>query len=851
MKNKFLEFVRTINSPITLALIASNLLVYFLQLANGVSGLSPSPSELLAWGGNMAALSLTGEAWRLLTSVFVHAGLLHLLMNSYMLYLVGEKAEHLYGKFSVLLMYLAGGVLAGLASAVWQSSRIEKIRHVPTLFGLQESVIFEHVVTVGASGAIMAIAGALLVKMLAGQAQQQPDQNLPVDNSFRNALIQIVAINLVMGFMIKEIDQAAHVGGLIAGALMAGAILLLSKRPELRSAAPAVVTAVAVGIAVLVIRAAGNDEKLLGYKERIESEKRAAEKAVIAKNNTQLAAEAYRTAVKNLPVPVLHKVAQGRVLTFGGCTNAMSISEDEKYAYVVDSLQNRLIAVNLDTGGVQHTVQGPKAVEVKRMQQQGASCAGSGASSLVVLPDRQVALVPSMYPDTVAVIDLTSWALKRKLPVGRGPHEIVISNDKKRAYVSNASSNTVSVIDLDQWQVFHTLQLKADSSAKEVTSSMWLSADDATLFYFNRDTLNFDGYDTRTFKYSKTVESSGFIYSVKDHATSKDIKYVLKLDFLYTVISDSVQPKESWGLCPSTAADSFDVYPGKDGLELLATAHARDKDFYHAKIADLNSLATLGTYPMPSEPVQVKFSKDGKKLFALGRGGTISIVDPQKRVRTESKDLSLCIPPEYTTGDEVTEDYGNDRYEIETNALRTAFDAALADSNSLQTFMEVSQKIAAASPYVERYAFQLADHSTKLLINRIEKRDYKSAEEIVRHYVNNILPHAGADEKTADVASNALVLSVVTQNDAVADTTFKKLLGPDFDITSEKNNILLYNLACYYAVHKDKENMIKAIRQAVSRGKTAAQFMADSDFKDYLDDVDFQNALTAPKGRSQ
>ena len=99
-------------------------------------------------------------------------------------------------------------------------------------------------------------------------------------------------------------------------------------------------------------------------------------------------------------------------------------------------------------------------------------------------------------------------------------------------------------------------------------------------------------------------------------------------------------------------------------------------------------------------------------------------------------------------------------------------------------------------------------------------------------------------KKSEDVASNALVAANESvYNDDLAALVFAKLLGSNYDITMIKNDILLFNLACYYSIHKEKKLMLIATQQALRHGKKAQQFMADTDFKQYWGDVDFQGVL--------
>ena len=128
----------------------------------------------------------------------------------------------------------------------------------------------------------------------------------------------------------------------------------------------------------------------------------------------------------------------------------------------------------------------------------------------------------------------------------------------------------------------------------------------------------------------------------------------------------------------------------------------------------------------------------------------------------------------------------------------------------------------------------------------MKKRDFGLAQKVLDNYIDNLLPFAGLDLKSSDVASNGIVLGIVTKNDEISDKVFEKILGPDFLIQFTDNNILLFNLACYYATHNEKDNLLQATRQALYYGKEAEQFLSDGDFKPYLQDKDFTDLFKKP-----
>jgi len=156
--------------------------------------------ELIAWGANVGALTFSGEWWRLLTNIFLHGGLLHIAFNMWALWNLGQLCESLYGRWTYATIYLTCGVGASLASAAWHP-------YVPS---------------VGASGAIFGLAGALIAAFKLGEFSV-PRSAL---TGTLRSLGAFVVYNLVFGFALPGIDNSAHVGGLVTG-LIVGALIAL------------------------------------------------------------------------------------------------------------------------------------------------------------------------------------------------------------------------------------------------------------------------------------------------------------------------------------------------------------------------------------------------------------------------------------------------------------------------------------------------------------------------------------------------------------------------------------------------------------------------------------------------
>ena len=199
-------------SRAAIVLVALNVGIWLLQLATGVSPWHAESPTLIAWGGNLPLFTLTGDTWRLFTSMFLHGGVLHLGLNMLALRMTADRTADEFGTVRMLVIYVAGGILASCASALWAERHASL--EVPTAL---------LTVSVGASGAVMAQFGALLVALVITPPRFVP---LPVDKrpGIDRGLVVIVALNVGFGFVFPHVDQAAHIGGLLGG-MAVGALM--------------------------------------------------------------------------------------------------------------------------------------------------------------------------------------------------------------------------------------------------------------------------------------------------------------------------------------------------------------------------------------------------------------------------------------------------------------------------------------------------------------------------------------------------------------------------------------------------------------------------------------------------
>lgn len=176
---------------ITYGIIIINVIVFLLMYILG-SG-STSISTLISFGAHYNPLIKAGEYYRLITSIFIHIGVLHLLCNLYALYIIGPQIESFYGKIKYIIIYLFSGVMGGLLS-----------------------MLFETSISAGASGAIFGLLGALLYFGY--------HYRIYLGTVIKSQIIPVILLNLLLGFMLSGINNAAHIGGLIGGVLISMAL---------------------------------------------------------------------------------------------------------------------------------------------------------------------------------------------------------------------------------------------------------------------------------------------------------------------------------------------------------------------------------------------------------------------------------------------------------------------------------------------------------------------------------------------------------------------------------------------------------------------------------------------------
>lgn len=213
---------------VSIFLAIANVAAFGWSMAAGAPALGADAEWMLGHGGNYGPVTFDGEQWRLLTSMFLHYGALHLVMNMIGLLDGGRHVERMYGHLGFLALYLVSGLAGSLASGVRGQA-----------------------VSAGASGAVFGIFGAFAAFLVLHRGRLDKQQ---VSHQARGLLI-FLAYNVWIGMSVKGIDMMAHVGGLVGGFVCGIALELgTDERPStLRRSLAVLVAGTAVVIAAAFV----------------------------------------------------------------------------------------------------------------------------------------------------------------------------------------------------------------------------------------------------------------------------------------------------------------------------------------------------------------------------------------------------------------------------------------------------------------------------------------------------------------------------------------------------------------------------------------------------------------------
>jgi len=202
----------------TIIFIVANIFVFFLTMQ---AGAEQNPAVLVRYGAKLNSLiDGQNEWWRFVTPIFLHGNVAHLLMNMYGLWIIGPYVERLYGSAKFVFFWVVTGI-AGVAASYLS---VQPQLHSRGALG---RFLFkaDDAISVGASGALFGLIGVLFVFGIKFR-HELPEG---FKRAFGVGMLPTILLNIFIGYMIPVIDNAAHMGGLVMGALLA--LVVGYKRP--------------------------------------------------------------------------------------------------------------------------------------------------------------------------------------------------------------------------------------------------------------------------------------------------------------------------------------------------------------------------------------------------------------------------------------------------------------------------------------------------------------------------------------------------------------------------------------------------------------------------------------------
>lgn len=183
---------------VTYTIIILNILVYFIEIIKSRNLIDINIYTLIQMGAKFNILINRGEIYRLITSTFLHGGIMHILFNMSALNIIGKEVEYIYGSKKYILIYILSALSGSLFSYLFNPNSV----------------------SVGASGAIFGLLGAMLVFGLREKNK--------IGKQYVKNILETLVINVIIGITISNIDNYAHLGGLIIGAI--SALILFKSR---------------------------------------------------------------------------------------------------------------------------------------------------------------------------------------------------------------------------------------------------------------------------------------------------------------------------------------------------------------------------------------------------------------------------------------------------------------------------------------------------------------------------------------------------------------------------------------------------------------------------------------------
>lgn len=193
----FMDDMESVNKKnkywVTWSIILLNLIMYVISSILSGNPFVMDTNVLNILGAKNNELIMAGQYYRLITCMFLHGSLIHIASNMYSLYCVGYMVENVYGRAKYIFIYFLSGVISSYVS-----------------------FLFSNAISIGASGAIFGVLGAVLV--FSFKYKDRIGKSLFIN------IIAVIALNVFIGLSMTNIDNFAHIGGLVSGVIISAII---------------------------------------------------------------------------------------------------------------------------------------------------------------------------------------------------------------------------------------------------------------------------------------------------------------------------------------------------------------------------------------------------------------------------------------------------------------------------------------------------------------------------------------------------------------------------------------------------------------------------------------------------
>ena len=190
------------NNIITCIIILINVILFIITAVKSSNIYGINTYVLIDMGAKVNILINSGQVWRLITCGFLHGGLMHIFFNMYSLKIIGPEVQFVYGKVKYLIIYLVSIIGSSIFSYLFNSNSV----------------------SVGASGAIFGLLGAMIIFAYNNRRK--------IGKNYIKGLIKVVIINMIIGVTLSNIDNSAHLGGLISGIIISYIFLKLKNNAK-------------------------------------------------------------------------------------------------------------------------------------------------------------------------------------------------------------------------------------------------------------------------------------------------------------------------------------------------------------------------------------------------------------------------------------------------------------------------------------------------------------------------------------------------------------------------------------------------------------------------------------------